>query len=384
METVEQRLCMKTRVSLLNIEHVSVGEGYVSTMKVGDILHTRALLEYEVAVIVTKILDGRCAVQEPFLEVLEECMNTCIRWKTEHVVELATNAVEVGERNGHFGGHRFNVFEWTEEEGGIRSSDDGFIQQKKEQREVGKIPLHMESDRTVQKENAILRFNNIQVESEHGRGALEDPILQQKKRTYQKKKTRVPSKKPSLWKIGEDRVEKVSLQSVWKWITHTACVAQCLEAVSEIEILDVRYDIWMNCKSCDDRVTWILQQLRTFMEPNAATGWIDFNFRVDGRSICSACYAHVLGYSRRQLDHWKDDIRARNRKSACHGNALKPHETNHVAAARAILQKYIRGCRCIQPHRQHFRKRDGVFIPLVLLPMNTRKKDIRNLINQSL
>jgi hypothetical protein len=66
------------------------------------------------------------AVQEPFLEVLEECMNTCIRWKTEHAVELATNTVEVGERNGHFGGHRFNVFEWTEE-GGIRSSNDGFI-----------------------------------------------------------------------------------------------------------------------------------------------------------------------------------------------------------------------------------------------------------------
>jgi hypothetical protein len=241
----------------------------------------------------------------------------------------------------------------------------------------------MESDRTAQKENATLRFNNIQVESEHGRGALEDPILQRKKRTYQKK-TRVPSKKPSLRKIGEDWVEKVSLQSVRKWRTHTACVAQCLEAVSEIEILDVRYDVWMNCKSCDDRVTWILRQLRTFMEPNAATRWIDFNFRVDGRSVCSACYAHVLGYSRRQLDHWKDDIRARNWKSACHGNALKPHETNHVAVARAILQKYIKGYGCIQPHRQHFRKRDGVFIPLVLLPMNTRKKDIRNLINQSL
>jgi hypothetical protein len=185
-------------------------------------------------------------------------------------------------------------------------------------------------------------------------------------------------------KIGEERVEKVSLQSVRKWRAHGACVTQCLEAVSETEILDVRYDVWMNCKSCDDRVTWILRQLRTFMEPNAATGWIDFKFRVDGRSVCSACYAHVLGYSQRQLERWKDDIRVRNRKSACHGNALRPHETNHVASARAILQKYIKGCGCIQPHRQHFRKRDGVFVPLVLLPMNTKKKDIRNLINQSL
>ena len=80
---------MKTRVSLLKKEHVSIGEGYVSTMKVGDVLHTCALLEDEIAVTVTKILDGKCTVQEPFLEVLKECMNTCIRWKTEHVVELA-------------------------------------------------------------------------------------------------------------------------------------------------------------------------------------------------------------------------------------------------------------------------------------------------------
>jgi hypothetical protein len=49
-------------VSLLNREHVSVGEGYVSTMKVGDVLHTRALLEDEVAVTITKILDGKYTV----------------------------------------------------------------------------------------------------------------------------------------------------------------------------------------------------------------------------------------------------------------------------------------------------------------------------------
>ena len=62
METVEQRLCMKTRVSLLNREHVFVGKGYVSTTKVGDILHTHALLEDEVVVIVTKTLDGKFVV----------------------------------------------------------------------------------------------------------------------------------------------------------------------------------------------------------------------------------------------------------------------------------------------------------------------------------
>jgi hypothetical protein len=68
----------------------------------------------------------------------------------------------------------------------------------------------------------------------------------------------------------------------------------------------------------------------------------------------------------------------------CHGNALKPHETNYIATTRAILYKYIGGCGCTQPHRQYYHKRDGIFVPLVLLPMNTKKKDIRSLINQSL
>jgi hypothetical protein len=148
--------------------------------------------------------------------------------------------------------------------------------------------------------------------------------------------------------------------------------------------MDVRYDVWINSKTHDDRVTWILQQMRTFLKQNEGTGWMDFNFYIGGKSVCNACYAHVLGYSRRQLERWKEDIRSHDRRSACHGNALKPHETDHVAIARAVFQKYINGCGCIQPHRQHFCKREGTFLPLVLLPMNTKKKDVRALINASI
>jgi hypothetical protein len=147
--------------------------------------------------------------------------------------------------------------------------------------------------------------------------------------------------------------------------------------------MDVRYDVWINSKTHDDRVTWILQQMRTFLKQNEGTGWMDFNFYIGGKSVCNACYAHVLGYSRRQLERWKEDIRSRDRRSACHGNALKPHETDHVAIARVVFQKYINGCGCIQPHRQHFCEREGTFLSLVLLQMNTKKKDVRALINAS-
>jgi hypothetical protein len=130
------------------------------------------------------------------------------------------------------------------------------------------------------------------------------------------------------------------------------------------------------CKTHDERVTWILRQMRTFLKQSERSVWMDFNFYVDGNSVCNACYAHVLDYSRRQLERWKEDIRSHDRRSACHGNAMKPHETYHVAIARALFQKYINGCGCIQPHRQHFQKKEETFIPLVLLPTNTKKKDI--------
>ena len=111
---------------------------------------------------------------------------------------------------------------------------------------------------------------------------------------------------------------------------------------------------------------------------------MDFNFCIEGTSVCSSCYAHILGYSRRQLERWKEDIRSRNQRSACYGNALKPHEADHVGTAHVVFQKYINGCGCAQLHQQHYQKKDGIFLPLVLLPMNTQKKDIQTLINESL
>jgi hypothetical protein len=72
METSELSLCTKTCVSLLNRDYVFIGEGYQRNVKVGDVLHTHALMEDKVVVHVTKIIVGECAMQEPFLEFLEE------------------------------------------------------------------------------------------------------------------------------------------------------------------------------------------------------------------------------------------------------------------------------------------------------------------------
>jgi hypothetical protein len=75
----------QAQVSLLNIEGVCVGEGCLSTVQAGRVLHTRALQEDEVAVYITKIIDESYTVREPFQELLSECGSSFIRWKSQYV-----------------------------------------------------------------------------------------------------------------------------------------------------------------------------------------------------------------------------------------------------------------------------------------------------------
>lgn len=68
----------EAHVTLLNREHVSVGEGYLSTLREGEVLHTRALQGDEVGVYIANMLVKKYAMNEPFLEFIEECANTFI------------------------------------------------------------------------------------------------------------------------------------------------------------------------------------------------------------------------------------------------------------------------------------------------------------------
>jgi hypothetical protein len=80
-------------VKLLNTEKQCVGDGYLSTIRAGQVLHTRVLQEDEVAVHVTNVFDSTCEVQEPFQDCLGECVNAVIRWKCENVVFEEEDAV---------------------------------------------------------------------------------------------------------------------------------------------------------------------------------------------------------------------------------------------------------------------------------------------------
>jgi hypothetical protein len=312
MATTIHSTHMRTNVKLLNSKKLCVAEGYLSTVKAGQVLHTRVLQKDEVAVYVTNVFDSTCEVEEPFHDCLGECVNTVIRWKSGNVVSREEDAANKLQEHDAVHTGVFNTFEWIEE-GGQRNTDEGRMIQENEQKK--KFPyghVRMENSKALPSGKVGDHSTQSQVGLEPELGNMEEPPTIQRKRSY-RRLTRGLSKKPVARKIGEDRLEKVSLQSVKRWMTKSTCIAQCLKNISEKEIMDVRYKVWVNCKIHDNRVTWILGQMRTFQQQNAGTGWIDFNFYVDGKPVCNACYPHVLGYSRRQLERWKEDIQSRDR-----------------------------------------------------------------------
>jgi hypothetical protein len=271
MATTIHNTHMRTTVKLLNSKKLCVGEGYLSTVKAGEVLHTCVLQEDEVAVYVMNVFDSMCEVEEPFQDCLGKCVNVVIRWKSGNVVSREEDAANKLQEHDAVHTGVFNTFEWIEE-GGQRNTDEGcMIQENEHKKKFRYGHVRMENSKALPSEKLDDQSTKSQVGLEPKLGNMEDPPTIQRKRSY-RRLTRGLNKKLVAWKIGEDRLEKVSLQSVKQWMTKSTCIAQCLKNISEKEIMDVRYEVWVNCKIHDDRVTWILGQMRTFQQQNAGTG----------------------------------------------------------------------------------------------------------------
>jgi hypothetical protein len=254
-----------THVSLLNAENCCVGDGYLSNLKVGEVLHTRTLEEDEVAVYVTNVFDSICDVDEPFQECLGECAQTVIRWKQQKILYIAKHADTPPQIHSTSRPHCFEAFEWTDEGGPNEIPKQFAMQLKKKGRKLEHDHVHMQNKKAslcTSISNEAAQFRSGLHKKEDG---MEEPFIVKRKRNY----TRIirgPSMRPRTWKIGEDRLEKVSLKSVRHWRKKNTCVTQCLTNISERKIMDVRYDVWENSKTHDERVIWILRQMWTFVK----------------------------------------------------------------------------------------------------------------------
>ena len=66
MATPTYNTHMRTKVKLLYAKKLCVGDGHLSNVTVGEVLHTHLLQEDEVVVYVTNVFDNACEIEEPF------------------------------------------------------------------------------------------------------------------------------------------------------------------------------------------------------------------------------------------------------------------------------------------------------------------------------
>jgi hypothetical protein len=123
----------RTTVRLLNSNKLYVGDGYLSNVTAGEVLHTRVLLEDEVVVYVTNVFDSACEVQEPFQDYLGECVHTMIRWKCENLLFEEGDGMRELQDQDIVHTNAFSTFEWMEE-GGPSNTFEGCLSQEYEQR----------------------------------------------------------------------------------------------------------------------------------------------------------------------------------------------------------------------------------------------------------
>jgi hypothetical protein len=209
----------RTHVSLLNAHNVCVGQGFLGRMKVGEILHTRAIREDEVVVFVTHVIDGSCSVDEPFRKLLSECERTFIRWNYQQLQvlpdHLSTNVNAISSPPVN----NFAVFDWGEADG---VHDGGRKMSILEQKKLTKNREDAKEDkkRTFMQRQSINiatpASTSMQIDEEcQVYGHVNSPL---QKRKYVKV-IRGSGKESMERKIGEDRLNKVSLSHVRRWIT---------------------------------------------------------------------------------------------------------------------------------------------------------------------
>ena len=135
----------------------------------------------------------------------------------------------------------------------------------------------------------------------------------------------------------------------------------------------------------NERASWITEHItNAYVVIDNQNGKDMFDFKLDGQPICNACYALVVGYLKRRLEELKWSIRSSTEWYATtHENSAKqPRALVQAEAIRVAFERYTKECGCLQPNRQSYRKKDKRMVPLVLLPMNTRRQDVMIAVNE--
>ena len=135
----------------------------------------------------------------------------------------------------------------------------------------------------------------------------------------------------------------------------------------------------------NERASWIIEHIRNaYIVIDNKNGKDRFDFKLDSQPICNGCYTHAVGYLKQRLEELKWSIRSSTeRYAAIYGNSAKqPRASIQAEATRVAFERYTKECGCSQPDCRSYQKKDKRMVPLVLLPMNTRREDVMIAVNE--
>ena len=176
----------------------------------------------------------------------------------------------------------------------------------------------------------------------------------------------------------------MTLESIREALAQCQCQWRCLENIDDLDMLGLHYKVW-DSKSYSEQGTWNRGILEAAKVRYIVKGQerVKFQLKIGGLVVCNKCYGVAVGYSERHFKRLTGAVRA-GCVAAIHGNSQRIYEGTCTSAARALLEQYIAGAGCSQPHRDIKRLCDGAFRTLVLLPMNTCRIDVFDMVNEKI
>ena len=350
-------------VVLFHDDNDCVAKGTIASVRIGEMLAGQRLRPTEVGILITEVFKPAIAIVEPFMHTLGECLECTIRWPRDRVRGIERHQQDTAAQAAR-------AYAFSEDTPVARHGTT-----------VPGVPR-----------NAGTNGHHAHPRRVSIVGSCPGPLLVTQcpvqdglppsppRREYDNsRRHRVREQRTRI--TGEARAQKVSVQSVQATMARSRCARKCLTNCGVPVILDYRYNAWKS-SSYTERKKWVLSMLREARVMTAGEGTpMTFATKVGGISVCNRCYADAIGYSQRQFAYLKRSIRTHNRFEGVHRNCNRTREHTNVSAMRAVMEYFVKENACKQPHRHAKRLSDGQWVEIWLLPMNTRREDVYEMVN---
>ena len=353
-------------VELKDSTGMVLGRGIVeSKLQTRDDVDGLILFPHQVAVRVMEVYASGVQKTNEDGQILRECIGQILRWSRTFIEEMHMESQERTTASTTTGAFDFNEDILLGDT--IRATNMEVCEEEDEMENME----HLVSEGNMGTERIRSRISGVD--------GLPLPLKKRKYRMAQR-----VIKEKDVRRIGSSGAEKIFLAKVEEQLQSSICSKGCLQKLDAGAVLMKWFKAW-GSHEYEERASWILENLTDCYNK----GSDKFETRICGVSICNGCYAVALGYSKRRIEELKSDIRSMGitsevfgvecsgRSSAVHGNIVHvPRTSVRVQAMESVFEKYVTETGCTQPHRQCRRRSDNQMVPLILLPMNTRREDV--------